>query len=91
MSAQKATNDLVPPLDATPAFHAQSRRQVGWGFWLKWVLATATGWAIGIIVYSIFQLAIATVGSSIESVQYASILADYCSLRTLPLDERPQF
>jgi CubicO group peptidase (beta-lactamase class C family) len=31
------------------------------------------------------------VGSSIESVQYASKLAGYCSLRTLPLDERKEF
>ena len=26
------------------------RAQVGWGFWLQWVLATAVGWAVGVVV-----------------------------------------
>ncbi len=44
---------------------SQSRRHVGWGFWLLWTLATAAGWSVGIIVYSTVQFAIATVFASI--------------------------
>ncbi len=44
---------------------SRPHRQVGWGFWLSWMLVTAAGWAIGIIVYSIFQLAIATILATI--------------------------
>ncbi len=65
MSTQNAANDLVPPLDTTSTSIAQPYRNIGWGLWLKWTLATAVGWAIGIIVYSVFQFTLTTVFASI--------------------------
>lgn len=65
MSTPKAANDLVPPLDATAASMAQSRRNVGWGFWLRWTLVTAVGWVIGIGIYFVCQFVITAVFASL--------------------------
>ncbi len=43
MSTQNTTNF---------ASTVQPRRNVGWGFWLQWMLATTVGWVLGAFVYS---------------------------------------
>ena len=46
MPNSNAVSDLVLSQNAT------QRRSASWGLWLKWTIATATGWAVGSLAYS---------------------------------------
>jgi hypothetical protein len=55
---------------ATAPIH-RKRAQVGWDFWLRWVLATSLGWAVGGVLLSAF---IGGLGDELGNVVGATVL-----------------
>jgi hypothetical protein len=52
------------------------RSQVGWGFWLQWVLVSTVGWFVGLLIAFIWDMLV--VGGAIGSGVLGGILA--CSM-----------
>ena len=57
MSTSSTPTDSISPPNASQ-LDSQSYRQVSWRFWLKWTIATAVGWSLGVVLYTIFVFAI---------------------------------
>ena len=72
-TSDPSTASLSTP--KTSQIDSRPYRQVGWGFWLKWMLATTLGWLIGMLILGVEPIRI-----TIEVITYITIAGAFASM-----------